>query len=267
MEERRNYYEVLEITTDASQEEVHQAYQRSKNAYAGDSIALYSLMSKDACDEIVQLIEEAYFILSVPEKRREYDRNRGFNRGNEEAVKNSRDLFAEVTRPGFKSDTAALSENLQKIQQETSERAPVQEKRSTSSYQQSPDFLDKTSEFSLRRNEVSEVSKIAATNKFSLNYSPNPEMEQEIENATVFTGEFLSKIREYRKVEIPRLAEMTKISKTYLRCIESEDFENLPAFPYTRGFVYQYAKCLKLNPDLVATSYMHHLKNLKDGKA
>ncbi len=56
------------------------------------------------------------------------------------------------------------------------------------------------------------------------------------------------------------MADMTKISKTYIRNIEANDFAKLPAEVYTRGFVYQIAKCLKLNPELVATSYIHYMK-------
>ena len=60
------------------------------------------------------------------------------------------------------------------------------------------------------------------------------------------------------------MAEMTKISKTYIRNIEDDEIAKLPADVYTRGFVYQYAKCLKLNPDVVAKSYIHHLRQLKN---
>ena len=57
---------------------------------------------------------------------------------------------------------------------------------------------------------------------------------------------------------------MTKISKTYIKNIEADDFSKLPADVYTRGFVYQYAKCLKLNPDVVAKSYIYNLRQLKN---
>ena len=56
------------------------------------------------------------------------------------------------------------------------------------------------------------------------------------------------------------MSEMTRISKTNIKNIESENTEPLPAMVYVRGFVYQYAKCLKLNPELVASSYIHQLK-------
>jgi len=105
-----------------------------------------------------------------------------------------------------------------------------------------------------------QISKLVARKKFELEFSVDEDLEKEIECTTDFTGEFLKRIREYKKVDIPRLAEMTKISKTYINNIEEENYLGLPAPVYVRGFVYQYAKCLKLNPDLVASSYTKRLK-------
>ncbi|RLA64099.1 MAG: hypothetical protein DRQ88_06470 [Epsilonproteobacteria bacterium] len=105
-----------------------------------------------------------------------------------------------------------------------------------------------------------QISKLVARKKFDLEFSVDENLEKEIESTTEFTGTFLKKIREYRNVDIPRLAEMTKISKTYINNIEEENYAALPAAVYIRGFVYQYAKCLKLNPDLVASSYTKRLK-------
>jgi cytoskeletal protein RodZ len=62
------------------------------------------------------------------------------------------------------------------------------------------------------------------------------------------------------------MVEMTRISKTHLIAIENEDISKLPADVYVRGYVYQYAKVLKLNPDQVATSYIVHFKKLKSQK-
>lgn len=211
----KNYYEILEIPVNSSQEDVRQGYIRAKNAYAGESIALYSLMSKDECNKILDLIEEAYSILSDPIKRNEYNKARGLEAVNE----------AELERAKMEEKTAKL----------------------------------KTSKASAGAKQ--NLTKIVANQKFSLEYTVDPNFEQEIEQTIEFTGDFLKKIREYKQVDIPRMAEMTKVSKTYLKNIEEENTTNLPAMVYVRGFVFQYAKCLKLNPDLVATSYLHHIKN------
>lgn len=242
MVEKRNYYEILELATDASLQEIHNAYQRAKNAYSGDSVALYSLMTQNECDAILDQIEQAYSILGVPEKRREYDKVRGFNQKHTPEGFNE-DINSRLNYKPKGSLTDLLNETNLQVD------APPQKNREEFQYNQahSP------------RNEVT-ISKISAFKKFGLNFHQNDEMEQAIENCTEYTGSFLRRIREYKNVTIERMADMTKISKTYIRNIENDDHIKLPAEVYTRGFVYQYAKVLKLNPELVATSYIHQLK-------
>lgn len=220
-EKQKNYYEILEIPMDASYEEVKQGYKSAKNAYSGDSLALYSIMSKEECDNILTMIDEAYSIISDPVKRARYDEARGFNK---------------QTRDGQNQQNQFSTSSVSSITRDPVEANP-------------------------KPNVENKMTKLMAAKRFALEYSQDPEFEKEIESATEFTGEFLRKIREYKNVDVLRLAEMTKISKTYLKKIEEEDTQGLPALVYVRGFVYQYAKCLKLNPDLVATSYLHRLKN------
>lgn len=222
----KNYYEILEIPTDASPEEVYQGYIRAKNAYSSDSLALYSLMSPEECEKISTLIDEAYSILSEPQKRRQYDEARGLN---SEA---SYSYEPQNTFPGV----------------------PERPQKRTH---------DQSFKQSIPSSSRSDMTKIVAQQRFGLDYPVDEEFEKEIEQTSEFTGEFLKKIREYKQVDIPRLSEMTKVSKTYLRHIEDEYIDGLPAMVYMRGFVYQYAKCLKLNPDMVATSYVHRIKKLK----
>lgn len=246
-EDRKNYYEVLEIPTHSTLQEIHNAYVRTKNAYSGDSAALYSIMSTEECNQILEQIEEAYTILGTAEKRREYDKVRGLNQ------EHTPEGFTEefLSRPEYKPVKNTMTPENQNVNYE--EIVKENTRKEEFKYQQEHS----------QKNEAA-VSKVQAVNKFGLNYQKNENFEQEIENASDYSGEFLQKIREYKDVTIERMAEMTRISKTYIRNIEEDDFSKLPADVYTRGFVYQYAKCLKLNPDVVATSYIHHLRRLKN---
>lgn len=228
--ERKNYYEVLEIEMSATPNEIETAYIRARNAYSGDSVALYSLMTKIECDEILSLIEEAYSVLGFPEKRREYDRLRGYNVG---AHQSRHQIRTEVPTASFV------------------------EKRSKDDLQYE-DFGSNLIE--------AKVSKISAQKKFGLEYSEDQKMEREINECTEYTGAFLKKIREYKNVTIDRMAEMTRISKTHITALENEDIEKLPADVYVRGYIYQYAKVLKLNPDNVAANYILHFKKIKAKK-
>src|SRR5690606_40209631 len=182
--EKNNYYEVLEVQTDATPAQIEQAYLRARNAYTGDSVALYSIMSKEDCNVFLQQIEEAYSILGFPEKRREYDRIRGFNQ-------------------------------------------PVQPSGSKDLNQKNLQYED----FGSIHGE-DKVSKISAIKKFGLEYETNPEMEEKIRDCSIYTGPFLKEIREYKNVSVERMAEMTRISKTHIKAIETEDTERLPADVY-----------------------------------
>ncbi len=256
-QDMKNYYEVLEIPLNSNDEEIKEGYIRAKNAFSGDSLALYSLMDPKECEEVIELIEEAFTILSHPEKRREYDKVRGYNQGNAE--------ISQRRAVGFGS-----SPMNDKFLPPTPEPITAEKRNPFKGHSYQRPFEEETSsrremakkDFQINRKE-SEVSKIGAKNRFSIDFVVDQEMETKIENATAFSGELLKEIRDYRAVTIERLADMTKISKTYIRYIEEEKYEKLPALAYVRGFVYQYAKCLKLNPEIVANSYIHHIKTIK----
>lgn len=253
--ENKNYYEVLEIPFNATQEDINNGFIRARNAYSGNSIALYSLLSADECQAQLELIEEAYSILSDPEKRREYNRIRGFDKISKEQneIEKQRMQNENVFTPQYEGTERRTS----------SERRSGEERRKPEGpkgdmYNKFPD------DFSINKKDVV-VSSLAASNKYALDYQVDPELEQKIETTTEFSGEFLKQIREYKNVSLERMADMTKISKSYIRQLEDDNFEKLPAMVYVRGFVMQYAKILKLNAELVATSYIHNLKQIKEG--
>ncbi len=223
----KNYYDTLEVPTNASAQEIQQGYMRIKNTYSQNSLALYSLIDQHECKQILDSIEEAYSILSDPEKRVRYDEARGINNS---ASQNS---SADPSR----SIAELVSQNASNF--------------SSSSGQ----FIG---------NAGDNITKIVAKRIYDITYDRNEEFEKEIEEATEFSGEFLRKIREYKNISVTKMIDMTKVSKTYLSYIEEENYKSLPAMVYVRGFVYQYAKCLRLNPDLVATSYMARIKTLQD---
>ena len=228
--DKKNCYDILEIASNAAPQEIESAYVRAKNAYSGDSVALYSLMTKDECDAVLIQIEEAYSIIGFPEKRREYDRLRGFNQSG----------FAQNYGQAEPSHGKSASENR------------------TKDSVQYEDYGSNLIE--------AKVSKITAQKKFGLDYEENAEFDKTIAECTDFSGPFLKKIREYKNVTIERMAEMTRISKTHISALENEDIPKLPADVYVRGYVYQYAKVLKLNPEMVAASFILNFKKLKSLK-
>jgi flagellar biosynthesis protein FlhG len=82
------------------------------------------------------------------------------------------------------------------------------------------------------------------------------ELAHEIGPNTPFTGNLLRKVRESLGVDLEEIARYTKISHVQLQAIEDENFEELPAFVYLRGFIQEIAKFLKLDPTQVARTYL-----------
>ena len=67
---KKNYYEILEINRNASQEIVEKAYKTLAKKYHPD---LQDGDKKAQYEEKLKIINEAYEVLSDPEKRKEYD--------------------------------------------------------------------------------------------------------------------------------------------------------------------------------------------------
>lgn len=77
------------------------------------------------------------------------------------------------------------------------------------------------------------------------------------------TGRFLRRARESLGLDLRSIAEETKISSTMLAYIEEERVDRLPAAVYLRSFVAQYARCLGLEGERVASSYVTRVHRLK----
>ncbi len=70
---KHNYYEILELPTNAAQHEVTTAYDRAKRTYSGENPAIYTVFSDSEARELLGLIEEAYSVLGNKTLRSIYD--------------------------------------------------------------------------------------------------------------------------------------------------------------------------------------------------
>jgi flagellar biosynthesis protein FlhG len=82
------------------------------------------------------------------------------------------------------------------------------------------------------------------------------ELVHEIGPNTSFSGSLLRKVRESLGVDLEEIARYTKISQVQLHAIEEENFGELPASVYLRGFIHEIAKFLKLDPTQVTRTYL-----------
>ncbi len=85
--------------------------------------------------------------------------------------------------------------------------------------------------------------------------------QREDETSGEFDGPRLRRTRLFRGYEIDQIADVTKVAGTHLRNIEDENFADLPADVYVRGFVTAYAKTIGLDPQAVVPSYMARLQD------
>lgn len=70
---RYNYYEILELQTNAPQHEVTTAYERARATYSGENPAIYTIFSEHEARELLTMIEEAYSVLGNKTLRGIYD--------------------------------------------------------------------------------------------------------------------------------------------------------------------------------------------------
>ena len=76
----------------------------------------------------------------------------------------------------------------------------------------------------------------------------------------VYTGDLLRKVRNARGIVLEELAERIKIKSSYLRALEDEEWDLLPASVYVRGFIASLARELKLDGRRVLDTYFSRLK-------
>ena len=86
------------------------------------------------------------------------------------------------------------------------------------------------------------------------------ELAREIGPETDFTGPLLRKVRESQGIELNEISARTKIARAHLQAIEEEQFAQLPAIVYVRGFLSELAKFLRLDPPQVQKTYLRKVR-------
>lgn len=68
-------------------------------------------------------------------------------------------------------------------------------------------------------------------------------------------GDYLKARREELELTIEEVSDQTNIARRYLRALEREDFNQLPAEVYVRGFLRTYARLLNLDAETLIADY------------
>jgi flagellar biosynthesis protein FlhG len=86
------------------------------------------------------------------------------------------------------------------------------------------------------------------------------ELERDIGPETEFTGMLLRKVRESQGLELAEISAKTKIGRAHLQALEDERYGDLPALVYTRGFLVELAKQLRIDPSHVQKTYLRRMR-------
>jgi len=251
----KTLYDVLDVSANASFDDVERAFERIKIYFDNVSLVTYSMLDEDERERHRKELAQAYRVLSDPDRRAAYDR--ALSAGDIEpadfAVKTPQRQKLKI--PETPKDIRVVSEYVPKAKT----RGP---ERSNLTANDLPEHLRKF--LPGQENEV-------ASGEVPEEVASAPVIEQplkgpkgklvvpegfEVSAETKFDGAFLKGARESCQATLEDVAEITKIGKHYLRAIEENDFERLPAPVYVRGFVAEYARILSLSPEDVSKHYM-----------
>jgi flagellar biosynthesis protein FlhG len=90
------------------------------------------------------------------------------------------------------------------------------------------------------------------------------ELESEVDDDTgEFDGARLRRARLRSGFELQQVSDITKVSVANLTRIEEEQFDELPATVYVRGFVIAYARTIGLDADRVLAGYMARVERAR----
>ena len=255
-------YEILEVSSDATFEAIEAAY-RGMLAYLGEgSLATYSMMEEDDLGRLRAELDEAYRTLCDPERRAAYDRSigRGEHTYPSLMVPQAPSDFHVTLGRVMSSTSVATSAPPQETKPDRAAAAKAdlhalatlpEESSAQKSSRATPPPRPPTLPIASVPSRPVVHAGVARTVR---RLRPKPDFE--ITADTEYSGALLRRLRETADATLDDLAEITKVSKRYLRALEDSDFEALPAAVYVRGFVAEYARALGLDTTIVCKSYM-----------
>ncbi len=108
------------------------------------------------------------------------------------------------------------------------------------------------------------VEKVSVQNGLLIkDFDADSSMEEQIEKLTDCSGAFLQKVRKYKNISLDDVSKFSKVSKTNILAVEEEDFQNLPAKVFIRGFVIQICKLLGIEPVSFSKEYLKSLDEFR----
>lgn len=221
----QDFYQVLEVGYDASPEEIQSAYEDAREIYSREALVSVSILSEPERRRIYERVAEAYQTLIAEESRRLYDESLGIPRRptSRSRIPTERHVTPLVLPTPLNPHD---TEVLAEIEAEPIPESPSAPPPAGASFEprRSPLQLGLTEEA---------------------------------------TGQFLRSAREALGLDLGTISEETKIGCTMLEYIESERLDRLPAPVYLKNFTLQIARCLGLDEEKVARTYLARIRRLQ----
>jgi hypothetical protein len=235
-------YEILEVSPNASRDEIDASYRRIIGFLEPDNLVTYAMLDDAEVVQVRLQVDRAYQLLCQADRR---------------AAIEASVVPANAPDPEGEADDLPPA-HLYSIPEVGS--VPQASPMASGDYglprrsSESPSVL-----FQRGESDITPPPLPQAVPRRSLNGSRRRTLKprvSEIAEDTEFSGALLRRLRESAEASLNDLSEITKISKRYLHALEENDFNTLPAGVYVRGFISEYARALGLDCAKVAESYM-----------
>ncbi len=221
----QDHYQVLEVSYDASSDEIQSAFETARDIYSHEALVSSSILSDRERRRTFLRISEAYQTLIAEKSRRLYNRRVGI--------------------PGLRPNGTSLSPTVLNVEPPAT-------------------LADVAAREAVVESEHDAADDVEASEQAPVSESPPRECPLQLEPAEEATGAFLRAAREAMGLELATISKETKIGRAMLEYIETERLDRLPAEVYLRNFTRQFAGCLGLDEDQVSTTYLARIHRLQE---
>lgn len=225
-----DYYEVLEISRDASPSDIRQARQKLLALYQNNPVVADSFFNVEEKKQIIEAVETAFAVLSDPDKKSAYDQAHYLEPPSVELQEEaSPETFPEISTPSSDKQGGVVSPLL-------------------------PDGRPMDSSGIMKKIEDA-----------SLN-DETQHMLSSISKQETISGQDIQSLRASLDLSVEQVFELTKIRGPIIQAIEENRFDDLPPGVYLKSFLKNYAQVLCLAPDKLTDGYLKHMAALKAEK-
>ena len=243
-------YDLLEVGSNATIDEIEASYSRIVAYLDAGALAIYSMIDEEDVGRMRSDVDAAFRTLSDPDRRAAYDR----------VLIDGGSTYPSVLVPEAHSGTSVSVGRVHGDNEETRQPEPPAALSSPPvAAQQSPPL-------STPEQKPLTPAPLIPAEDGKRRMRIKPTLDIELTPDTEFSGTLLKRLRESADASLNDVAEITKISKRYLRALEDNDFDALPAAVYVRGFLSEYARVMGLDGQMVTSSFMRLYERYKTGE-